>query len=188
MSLLLKSLGLPLLVAVAFVRCAALKEVNSFALASHEVLEKNRSATFGYYSYSKDSAFIFHYLPDHLRDVDCHCDVAKQADAHIASEYSLLGAYFGSLAKFADPHSSFDLSPMATSLLPGTYGPFSVTLQEYSIASKLTMVLSGLATPHYKARHIPAFMAMYRDSVAPLITLLKIRADNYACPTLNLQF
>lgn len=180
MPLLLRNFLLSLLLAVAFTRCADLKEVESFALASKQVMDKGSSAPFGYSSYSQDSAFIFRYLPDHLRDVDCACDAARQADAHIAGEYALLSTYFAVLAKFADPKAAINFAPMSSSLPAGTYGPVTVTAQEANIAAKLTRALTALVTTKYKAKRIPGFMATYHDSVAPLITLLKIRADNLA--------
>ncbi|HXB09150.1 MAG TPA: hypothetical protein VNW04_18630 [Puia sp.] len=169
-----------LLTAVAFTRCADLKEVGRFAVASQQVMDKNRSAAAGYASYSQDSIYLFHYLPDHLRDVDCHCDAARQADAGIAGEYALLSTYFGVLAKFADPKASISFAPIGAPLPAGDYGSVSITTQEAGFAAALAKGLTALATTQYKARRIPGFMATYRDSVAPLITLLKIRADNLA--------
>jgi len=173
--------------AAVFARCANVKEVSAFAVSSRQALEKQRTEAFGYYSYYHDSAYLYRYLPNHLRDVDCHCEAEKQADAHITSEYSLLVTYFAALARFADPGSSINFAPMASPVPAGTYGQVTITTQEASYAAYLAKALTTLTTTGYKAKKIPAFMATYRDSVAPLITLLKIRADNLAGRMVNLQ-
>jgi hypothetical protein len=187
MPLSLRNRCLLLFCTAAFARCANVKEVNAFALSSRQSLEKQRTEDFGYYSYYHDSTYLYHYLPDHLRDVDCHCEAEKQADAHIASEYNLLVAYFSALARFADASSSINFAPMASPVPAGTYGRVNITTQEASYAASLAKALTALATTGYKAKKMPKFMATYRDSVAPLITLLKIRADNLAGRMVNLQ-
>ena len=96
----------------------------------------------------------------------------KQADAHIASEYSLLSTYFGALARFADAGSTINFAPMSSPLPAGTYGQVTISAQEASYASRLATAMTTLATTGYKAKKIPIFMSMYRDSVAPLIALL----------------
>lgn len=178
---------LPLFCTAAFAQCANVKEVNAFALSSRQTLEKQRTETFGYYSYSHDSTYLYHYLPNHLRDVDCHCEGEKQADVHIASEYNLLVAYFATLARFADAGSAIHFAPLASPVPAGTYGQVTITTQEASYATYLAKALTTLTTTGYKAKKIPVFMATYRDSVAPLIMLLKIRADNLAGRMVNLQ-
>ncbi|HEY4111132.1 hypothetical protein [Puia sp.] len=180
MPLPLRKVVLLLVVAAVFSRCADLREVRSFAVTSQQVMDKHRTAVFGYASYSHDSAYIFRYLPDHLRDVDCHCEAAQKADAGIANEYAVLSTYFATLAKFADPNASINFTPMGAPLPAGAYGPVTITTQEASIAAGLARGLTALGTTRYKAKRIPGFMGVYRDSVAPLITLLKIRADNLA--------
>jgi hypothetical protein len=187
MPLALRKFGLLFCVVLTIAGCANLKEVNSFALASKQTLDRNSAAPFGYYTYFHDSAFIYHYLPDHLRDVDCHCDAAKQADAHIANEFSLLSLYFATLARFADPAAAINLIPVGAAVPAGTYGPVTISANEATYASRLAAGLTVLATTRYKAKKIPEFMAVYRDSVAPLITLLKIRADNLSGRIVNLQ-
>ena len=187
MPLSLKNYCLLLCGAIAFARCADLKEVSAFGLTSQQVMDRNKSATFGYYAYYHDSAFIYNYLPDHLRDVDCHCDAEKTADANIAKEYALLSTYFGILAKFADPKAAINFGPLGAPLPAGTYGHVTVSTTEAGIASGLATGLTALATTEYKAKKIKPFMAAYRDSVAPLLTLLKIRADNIAGKIINLQ-
>lgn len=187
MPLSLRNGCLLLFCAVAFARCANVKEVNAFALSSKQVLDKHRAETFGYYSYYHDSTYLYHYLPDHLRDVDCHCDAEKQADTHIANEYALLSTYFATLARFADAGASFNFAPIGAPVPAGTYGRVTITAQEASYATYLATALTTLTTTRYKAKKIPEFMRTYRDSVAPLITLLKIRADNLAGRMVNLQ-
>jgi hypothetical protein len=176
-----------LLCAAVFGRCANVKEVNSFAVSSRQTLEKQRDEDFGYSAYSHDSTYLFHYLPDHLRDVDCPCEAGKKADAHIASEYNLLSTYFATLARFCDPGASVNFAPMGSPLAAGAYGPINISTQEANYNAYLAKALTALATTRYKTKKIPQFMASYRDSVAPLITLLKIRADNLAGRMINLQ-
>jgi hypothetical protein len=187
MSLSLRNFILSLLIVGGFSQCADLKEVRAFAASSQQVLDRDRAAEFGYYRYSQDSAYLYNYLPAHLRDVDCHCDAEKQADTHIANEYSLLSAYFAALTKFADPASTINFAPVATPLPVGKYGHLAITTEEYAQASTLAKILTTLATTGYKARKMPRFIATYRDSVAPLIMLLRIRADNLAGRIVNLQ-
>lgn len=187
MPLSLRNYGLLLIAAFAFAQCANLREVNAFAVSSQRILDRNRTAVFGYASYSHDSTFIFNYLPDHLRDLDCRCDLAKQMDSHIASEYSILSAYFAALARFADPQAFVNFAPMSAPLPAGTYGSVNISVQEATLASRLSTALTALATTGYKAKKIPGFMATYRDSVAPLLVLLKIRADNLSGRIINLQ-
>jgi len=182
-----KSRCLLLCCVLAFARCANVKEVNAFALSSKQVLDKHHAETFGYYSYYHDSTYLYHYLPDHLRDVDCHCDAERQADAHIANEYALLSTYFATLARFADAGTSFNFAPVGASVPAGSYGRVTITTQEASYATYLATALTTLTTTRYKAKKIPEFMRTYRDSVAPLITLLKIRTDNLAGRMINLQ-
>lgn len=170
-----------------FVRCANVREVNAFALSSRQTLDKQRTEDFGYYAYYHDSTYLYNYLPDHLRDVDCHCDAEKQADAHIAGEYNLLIAYFATLARFADAGASFNFAPIGSPVPAGTYGHVNISAQEASYSAYVAKALSTLTTTGYKAKKIPVFMAEYRDSVAPLITLLRIRADNLAGRMVNLQ-
>jgi hypothetical protein len=187
MLLSLRKFGLLFCVVLSLAGCANLREVNSFAVRSKQVLDKDGAAPFGYYTYFHDSAFIYHYLPDELRDVDCHCDAAKQADAHIASEFSLLSTYFATLARFADPAAEVNFIPVGAAVPAGTYGPVTISTNEAAYASRLAAGLTVLATTQYKAKKIPGFMAAYRDSVAPLIMLLKIRAENLSGRIVNLQ-
>jgi hypothetical protein len=187
MPLSLRKSGLLMLAAVIFTGCADVREIKAFAVTSQQVMDKNRLAPFGYYTYSQDSAMIFDYLPDHLRDVDCPCDAAKRADSNIAREYGLLSTYFAALAKFADPKASINFAPMGAPLPAGKYGSVVISTQEAGIASRLALALTTLSTTRYKAKRIPAFLATYRDSVAPLIRLLRVRADNLAGRIGNLQ-
>src|SRR5579859_1669355 len=154
MPLSLRNCGLLLSAAVVFTRCANLKEVSSFAITSQQIMDRNKSATFGYYAYFHDSAYIYRYLPDHLRDVDCHCDIEKQADAHIASEYSLLSTYFGVLAKFADPRAAINFGPMGNPLPAGAYGHVSISAQEATLTARLATGLSVLVTTRYKEKKV----------------------------------
>jgi hypothetical protein len=187
MPLSLRVFSLLFFCAAVFVRCANLKEVNAFAVSSKQTLDKQRSEDFGYYAYYHDSTYIYNYLPDHLRDVDCHCEAEKQADAHIAGEYNLLVGYFAALARFDDAGSAFNFASIGSPVPPGTYGHVNFTTQEASYAVYVAKALSTLTTTGYKAKKIPVFMKEYRDSVAPLITLLKIRADNLAGRMVNLR-
>jgi len=173
--------------AAVFAGCASVKEVNAFATGSRQALDKQRAENFGYYAYYHDSTYLYHYLPDHLRDVDCHCDAEKQADAHIAGEYNQLCAYFAALARFADPGAYFNFAPIGAPVPAGTYGHVNFSAQEASYSAYVATALTTLTTTGYKAKKIKVFMAEYRDSVAPLIMLLKIRADNLAGRIVNLQ-
>jgi len=187
MPLSLRNLILLFFCAAAFAGCANLKEVNAFAVGSRQTLDKQRSEDFGYYAYYHDSTYLYHYLPDHLRDVDCHCEAEKQADAHIAGEYNQLSAYFAALARFADAGASFNFAPIGSPVPAGTYGHVHFSAQEASYSAYVARALSTLTTTGYKAKKIRVFMTEYRDSVAPLIMLLKIRADNLAGRMVNLQ-
>jgi hypothetical protein len=187
MLLFIKSQFLLLVIALAFSSCVDLKEVGSFAAVSQQIMEKNRTVSYGYYDYYRDSAYIYHPMPDHLRDADCHCDAEKQADTSIANECTILGAYFGKLALFTDPKAAIDINPLGKSVTAGTYGMISISNEESSIASGLATGLSDLFTTTYKSKKLKGFLRNYHDSVAPLIGWLAIRAHNLALRMRSLQ-
>ncbi len=175
------------LVVVTFSCCVNLKEVNSFALTSQQIMDKNKTVSFGYYDYFHDSAYIYHSMPDHLRDADCHCVAEKKADTIISNECSLLSAYFATLARFADPKYAISVNPLGKSVPAGTYGMVTISDQEANIASGLAIGLSDLFTTEYKSRNLKVFISSYHDSVAPLISLLRIRANTLGARIVNLQ-
>jgi hypothetical protein len=182
-----KGFAVLVFVVIAFSRCANLKEVNSFAVTSQQIMDKNKTVNWGYYAYFHDSAYIYHSMPDHLRDVDCHCDGEKKADTIITNECSLLSVYFGVLAKFTDSKSAIDVNPLGQAVQAGTYGHMTVSSQESGIVSGLATGLSDLFTTGYKSKKLKIFITSYHDSVAPLISLLKIRANSLAARIVNLE-
>ena len=167
--------------------CVNLKEVGSFAKVSQEITDKNKDISYGYYDYLHDSAYIFHSMPDKLWDLDCRCEAVKEADSSLRNECVILSAYFGKLALFADPRSAIDLNPIGRSVNAGAYGSLTITTQEANIAAGLAKGLSDLFTTGYKSRKIKQFIRIYHDSVAPLISLLAIRANSFAGRIGNLQ-
>jgi hypothetical protein len=173
--------------ALAFSGCADLKEVGAFATTSQQIMDNNKTISFGYYDYYHDSAFIYHSMPVNLRDVDCHCDAEKQADTSLANECIILSAYFGKLALFTDPKAAINVNPLGKSVTAGTYGMITISSQESNIASGLATGLSDLFTTTYKLEKLKVFIRNYHDSVAPMIGLLAIRAHNMAIRMRSLQ-
>src|ERR1700694_3717608 len=139
MNLAIRRQFLLLFITLAFSRCVDLKEVGSFATTSQQIMEKNKTVRYGYYDYYSDSAYIYHSMPDNLRDVDCHCDAEKQADTSITNECIILSAYFGKLALFTDPKAAIDVNPLGKSVRAGAYGLITVSKEESNIASALAM-------------------------------------------------
>jgi hypothetical protein len=182
-----KSRLLLLLMPFAFCRCADLKEVGSFAATSQQIMEKNKTVSYGYYDYYHDSAYIYNSMPADLRDADCHFDAEKQADTSITNECALLSAYFGKLALFTDPKAAIDVNPLGKSVTAGRYGMITISNEESNIASGLATGLSDLFTTTYKSKKLKDFIRNYHDSVAPLIGFLAIRARNIAIRMRSLE-
>jgi hypothetical protein len=164
---------------IGFDSCADLKEINSFALTSQQVMEKNKNISYGYVDYSTDSSYIYHPIPEHLKDVDCTCIQQKKLDELNKEEYQILSNYFAALALFTDPKSSIDLTPAGDAIQSGTYGSITITDQESSIAGGLTTFLTDVLTTGYKSKKIKQFIELYHDSVAPLISFMKLRTGAF---------
>ena len=176
-----------LFIACLFAGCANFKEINSFALTSQAVMEENQNPSYGYYTYSFDSSYIYHPDPKQLMDVDCHCEAEKKLDTINSKECKVLSTYFGMLARFADPKSRITVEPVSASIQSGQYGNLTISGEEASIVNGLSIGLSALLTTNYKSNQIKKFITLYHDSVAPLIGFLEIRTEDLSAKIVNMQ-
>jgi hypothetical protein len=177
MSRLISKILLGCFILVGLISCADLKQINAFAVASHQALEKNKNISYGFVKYAEDSSYIYHPYPDGLGEVDCSCSQQQKLDSINKTEYQALSKYFEALAKFTDPKYSFDLTPVNDAVPSGTYAGITITDEESSIVTTLTGFLSGVITSGYKSRKLQDYIKLYQDSVAPLIAFMKIRSE-----------
>lgn len=181
-----KILVIAILSAALFCRCVDLKEVNAFAVASHQVFATGVPRSFGFYQYCHDSTYIFHYLPKHLRDLDCDCDGGKKADSVLAMEYYNLSLYFAALARLSDPKSSITADTLGNAIKAGTYGPITISTTESGMAASISAALRDLITTGYKSKKKKHILPYYNDSIQYMIGQLKLHAQNIEGRIINL--
>lgn len=158
--------------------CAPMKEVHEFGVTSHDGLDRVGDAAYGYYDYCFDSCLVFAGPGIYLRDFDCDCHHGRDFDTVLKKECRALGAYFAALAKLADPSAAISCAPIGGSIQGGTYGSFTVTATEASIATTIATGASYLLTTGYKDKKIREIIGRYHDSVGMALSLVMLHVDN----------
>ena len=167
--------------------CADLKEINSFALTSHQVMVNNKNISYGFFEFATDSSYIYHPYPGQLLEVDCNCASQKKLDAFTSDECQVTANYFARLAVFTDPESAIDAMPVGNALAAGSYGGVVITSEETTIMTGLATAVSDVLTSGYKAKKMKLFITIYHDSVQPLISYLKLRSAIFEALLVNMK-
>jgi CMP-N-acetylneuraminic acid synthetase len=175
------------LILAALSGCADLKEINVFALTSHQVMVNNKYISYGYYEFARDTSYIYHPYPGQLLDVDCNCEAQKIRDTFTSDQCQVMVNYFAKLAVFTDPGSAIDAMPVGNALTAGAYGSFAVTREEVTVMNAAATAVSDLFTSGYKEKKMKLFITKYHDSVAPLISYLKIRSAIFGAMLVNMK-
>ncbi len=167
--------------------CADLKEINAFALTSHQVMVNNKYISYGYFEFATDSSYIYHPFPGQLLGVDCNCEAQKKLDTFTSKQCQVMANYFAKLAVFTDPESAIDAMPVGNALAAGTYGSFAITSEETTITNAAAIAVSDLVTSGYKNKKMKIFIKVYHDSVQPLISYLKLRSAIFEAFLVNMK-
>lgn len=161
------------LLALSFIGCTPLKEVAAFTQTSQAAMEKSAASTnYGYFDFCYDSALAFSHTALYPRDVECDCSYGTTSDTIISHAYSVLGNYFGALAKLADAKTVINTGPLGSAIPAGTYGPVTITSTQAGIFNALVTAAQDLLTDNYKSKKIREILNTYHDTVYQAITFL----------------
>jgi hypothetical protein len=172
---------------VAFSGCIDLKEINTFALTSHQVMVNNKYISYGYFEFATDTSYIYHPYPGQLLDVDCNCEAQRKLDTFTSDECQVTANYFAKLAVFTDPASAIDAMPVGNALTAGSYGGVVISREETTIMTGLATAVSDVLTSGYKSKKMKLFIKIYHDSVQPLISYLKLRSNIFEAMLVNMK-